>query len=320
VALKGVNLGGWLVAERWMTPSLFKKTNAQDEFSLNALGEIYKQRLIIHHETFIQETDFKWLKQQGVKAVRLPIGYWVFGDEPSLVGAAPQLDWVFSMAKKYDMLVFLSIHGAKGSQNGKKHSGKIGDATWHKDKNNIRTTLEFIEKLCKKYGTHPNLWGIELLNEPHIPTWALFRFLRFYQQACHIIRANSHDRTQIVISDALWPWKSFWAFWAKKLRVVLDVHYYHSFGINRHKLPQEIIAAATRSAKQLKKLSNLCPVIVGEWSLVMGDDKNHYTKYAKAQMQAYEQSEAWFYWSYKTELPGTWNFRDCVEKGFIKLI
>lgn len=29
--LQGVNLGGWLVLEKWMTPSLFDGTTAADE-------------------------------------------------------------------------------------------------------------------------------------------------------------------------------------------------------------------------------------------------------------------------------------------------
>ena len=31
VRLRGVNLGGWLVLEKWMTPSLFEGLSATDE-------------------------------------------------------------------------------------------------------------------------------------------------------------------------------------------------------------------------------------------------------------------------------------------------
>ena len=33
VKIRGVNLGGWLVLEKWMTPSLFEGLNATDETS-----------------------------------------------------------------------------------------------------------------------------------------------------------------------------------------------------------------------------------------------------------------------------------------------
>ena len=29
--IKGVNLGNWLVLEKWMSPKLFEGTNAEDE-------------------------------------------------------------------------------------------------------------------------------------------------------------------------------------------------------------------------------------------------------------------------------------------------
>lgn len=303
-----------------MTPSLFKGTDTYDETSLSRLGQEYRRRITWHHETFITEKDFAWLKKQGIEAIRIPVGYWLFGDEPKLVSGKEQLDWAFLMAKKYNIHIFLSIHGAKGSQNGKKHSGKIGRATWYRDKSYILATLQFIEKLCKTYGANPRLWGIELLNEPHVPLWTIPRFLHFYKQACRIIRKHSHNKTRVIISDALWSWKAFWAIWSKRLDATLDVHYYHSFGHNRNKSAQDIINISSQSYRQIKRLSLWCPVVIGEWSIVMGKDKTHYNEYAQSQMRAYDRSDAWFYWSYKTEMPGTWNFRDCVERGVIKLI
>lgn len=32
--IKGVNLGNWLVLEKWMNPALFYGTDAQDEYDL----------------------------------------------------------------------------------------------------------------------------------------------------------------------------------------------------------------------------------------------------------------------------------------------
>lgn len=303
-----------------MTPSLFESTDAQDEVSLNEAGTRYQKRIKKHHETFIKESDFQWLKQHNIEIIRIPIGYWTLGGDPSMADAASQLKWAFNMAKEYDIRVLISIHGAPGSQNGKKHSGRIGKASWHKNKNNREATLALVEKLCKEYGKNQVLWGIELLNEPHISIWSSYRFITFYYRAVRTIQKHTRPDVRVVISDALWPWKSFWAFWAQKLPATLDLHYYHSFGINKNKPPQEIIKSAARSHKEVEKLTRKCPVIVGEWSIVMGKDKSYYKHYANTQMKAYARSDAWFYWSYKTEAPGTWHFRDCVEKGLIKLI
>ena len=45
--LHGVNLGGWLILEKWMTPELFNNLSAEDEFSLiNELGKDDAQILL----------------------------------------------------------------------------------------------------------------------------------------------------------------------------------------------------------------------------------------------------------------------------------
>ena len=75
--LRGVNLGSWLVLEKWMVPDVFRGTKAPDEYSLClALGSQAKDRLNRHRETFITAADFRWIKDCGLNTVRLPVGYW----------------------------------------------------------------------------------------------------------------------------------------------------------------------------------------------------------------------------------------------------
>lgn len=89
--MKGVNFGGWLVLERFITPSIFKDTEVKDEYSLSLLGEKYRARIRKHHKNFITEADFKWLSQR-VELIRIPVGYWIFGDEKPYVESTERLD------------------------------------------------------------------------------------------------------------------------------------------------------------------------------------------------------------------------------------
>lgn len=61
--LQGVNLGGWLVLEKWMTPSLFDGTTAADEtYFCHDLGEDRaRERLKTFRDTFIQRRDLRRL-------------------------------------------------------------------------------------------------------------------------------------------------------------------------------------------------------------------------------------------------------------------
>src|SRR5258706_4806342 len=68
--LRGVNLGAWLVLEKWMVPDIYRGTEAADEYSLClALGDQAASRLNRHRETFITPEDFRWIRDCGLNAV-----------------------------------------------------------------------------------------------------------------------------------------------------------------------------------------------------------------------------------------------------------
>ena len=80
--LRGVNLGGWLVLEKWMNQNLFAGTDAMDETYLCLkLGEDRaRERLTIHRDEFIGERDFEDIAVRGFNAVRIPVPFFLFED------------------------------------------------------------------------------------------------------------------------------------------------------------------------------------------------------------------------------------------------
>ena len=66
VIIKGVNLGNWLVLEKWMLPEMFAGTGAEDEVWLNrkVSSDELKERMKKHRDTFITEKDFAFIKEQ----------------------------------------------------------------------------------------------------------------------------------------------------------------------------------------------------------------------------------------------------------------
>ena len=79
--VKGVNLGNWLVLEKWMNPALFEGTTAEDEYWLprQLSKEVYEARIKIHRSEYITERDFVTIKSWGLDAVRIPVPYFIFG-------------------------------------------------------------------------------------------------------------------------------------------------------------------------------------------------------------------------------------------------
>ena len=163
-AMPGVNLGGWLVLERWMTPSVFAGTDATNEYELSKTAD-GRARIQQHRQTFIQEADIKWLAQAGIRLLRLPIGYWALDDQPPYISAKPQLDWLMDMARQYDLQVLLDLHAAPGAQNASDHSGSGNTSAvgWYQRANQQKTTQILLD-IADEYGGHPALWGIELLS------------------------------------------------------------------------------------------------------------------------------------------------------------
>jgi glucan 1,3-beta-glucosidase len=82
--IKGVNLGNWLVLEKWMNPDLFAGTEAEDETQLcSDLEDVAKrERFKVHRDSYVTERDFAYLANHRIDAVRIPVPFFVFGDYP----------------------------------------------------------------------------------------------------------------------------------------------------------------------------------------------------------------------------------------------
>ncbi|ETO73444.1 hypothetical protein F442_10431 [Phytophthora nicotianae P10297] len=148
--VRGVNLGGWLVLEPWITPTLFYQfLNTQQRFGdkapektamdmytfCTALGkEEANRQLRIHYDNWVTEKDIAELAAAGINSLRVPVGDWMFNPYEPFAGctdgAVDALDRVADLALKYGLEILLDIHGLIGSQNGFDNSGKSSNVKW----------------------------------------------------------------------------------------------------------------------------------------------------------------------------------------------
>lgn len=320
MALRGVNLGGWLVVEKWMTPSLFEGTDATNEYELSQL-KVGKKRLEKHHQSFITEDDWKWLQDHDIQIVRLPVGYWTLEEASPYVSAKNELDWAFEMAQKYDIEILLDLHAAPGAQNDQDHSGsgQPGKGSrWLKSRDDQTATIQALDSLAKRYGHHTKLWGFQLLNEPTPGMWGL-RLAWFYRRAYKSVLHYLRPGTYIVFSDGYKPWfltNTFGWFSRRGYPPVLDVHVYFCF------VPEEKRKSLGWSFKLAKYsrywlgiLGMQQRVLVGEWSGCLPEVVGRTTteEFMTVQKKAFEPMLATCYWSYKTEHKNAWNYRYMIE-------
>ncbi|KAI7151717.1 hypothetical protein KC316_g14929, partial [Hortaea werneckii] len=155
--VRGVNLGGWLVTEPWMTPSLFEDTDTEDEWHLCAqLGKDQcLETLQDHWENFYTRDDLVAIKRAGLNSIRIPLGYWAVDledYEPYVKGQYPYLIRAVQWAQELDLTVFLDIHGAPGSQNGYSGSGLVDEVTFQSNQSNADRTLKVLRNLTEEFS------------------------------------------------------------------------------------------------------------------------------------------------------------------------
>ena len=270
---RGVNLGGWLALEKWITPSVYAGVQAEDEYTLcEPLGKAKaSERLKRHRETWITADDFKWLEARGINAVRIPVNYGVAEENPPFITGWDTLDWAFRTAKEHGIGVLLDLHGVPGSQNGMDHSGRQGTLGWHTSKENIDHSLRIVADLAARCKGYDNLIGFELLNEPRwdVPLEIL---KRFYQDAYHRVREHIAQRPgAVVIHDAFRPRE-----WANFMRepeyenVILDTHPYQCFTDDDRK--RDLHGQSRLRSSNARSCWTTCAAtscLVGEWSCAL---------------------------------------------------
>ena len=292
--IKGVNLGNWLVLEKWMLPELFEGTGAEDEVWLNRKmnpAEL-KEKMKEHRDTFITEQDFAFIKEQGIWLLRIPVPYFIFGDRPPFNGCVEYLDKAFDWAEKYGLQILIDLHTVPGSQNGYDNGGLTGLCKWCKNPEEVEFALTVLERLAKRYGQRQGLYGIEVLNEPisflvyatapstgkavdkeeakgsgYVP----LPFLEnFYRNAYRRLRKILPENKTIVFHDGfrLRHWGKFFRKEHMK-NVVLDTHIYifamESF-VPIH-MPWVYQIYIKSQQRLIERIQRDVPVVVGEWCI-----------------------------------------------------
>ncbi len=304
--IKGVNLGNWLVLEKWMSPGLFSGTTAEDEYYLPTQlpREVYEARIKTHRAEYITERDFTRIKAMGMNTVRIPVPYFIFGDREPFIGCVEELDRAFNWAERYGLKILIDLHTAPDSQNGFDNGGISGVCKWSQEPEEVEFELTVLERLAQRYGRREGLWGIEVINEPITEeTWEhmgvqerypavdpvkaagtkpnTLEFIRqFYLDAYDRLRKYLPEEKYVVIHDAflLKAWKDFMRE-DKYKNVVLDTHQYLMMaeGMGCEQTVEGYVKFIQEHYEaDIREMQEYFPVVCGEWclfnSLAVGRD------------------------------------------------
>ena len=190
--LRGTNLGGYYLHERWMaltdSPDMLYTVNKLTErFDRDAAFEL----LDIYQTNFWTSEDFDAVQALGLNCLRFPISYMdVFDCDFDLMRSDnPTAEELLNMtltlrkdhllkmdkfiveAEKRGIYIILYLHVAYGSQNGNDHSidSRQHDWLWRQDDVGSafrELTLELWTVLAEHYKDYKNIAAYDLLNEP----------------------------------------------------------------------------------------------------------------------------------------------------------
>lgn len=297
--LRGVNLGNWLVLEKWMSEGLFEGTTAMDETYLcRELGrERAEERLKVHRDEFITERDFEDIAMKGFNAVRIPVPFFLFEDVGPYIHCYEYLDNAFDWAEKYGLKILVDLHTAPGGHNGTDNSGICGICTWSVRQEYVDYTVSVLEQIAIRYGMRKAMWGLGVLNEPmcrdteagkhlnihdfeklYVPrdremakentNYTLAFLQQFYRDAYHVIRRHMGTDKYVVFCDAfeLGIWDDF----LKEFEgAVLDTHNYLMTPdkmLFREKNVEIYRNYLQKLGQKVNETAKKVPLIVGEWN------------------------------------------------------
>ncbi|KAF9939560.1 hypothetical protein BGZ65_010142 [Modicella reniformis] len=335
VKIRGVNLGGWLVLEPFITPSIFEpyvSSGVVDEWTLCAhLGrEASKTLLEKHYASWVTEDTFVQIKNLGLNHVRIPIGHWAMGylteDEPYV----PDIAWKYLLraiewARKYGIRVMIELHAAPGSQNGWNHSGRLGQINWINGTmgtRNAQRTILYLQYMAN-FFSNPSYIHVSplmgLLNEPAAFAIGPENVKRWYQQFLvfnsNLIAMNQSAQIKFVCeqwgADSIRSTRTFGPTMVGEFSVAVNdcAQYLNGIGTGSR---WEGTFPDKKSGPTNKTCAN-----ENDASSYSVEYKTFLARFFNAQLDAFEQGVGWFYWNFKTENNPLWSYFDGVEYGWI---
>ncbi|MCM8787509.1 MAG: glycoside hydrolase family 5 protein [Candidatus Omnitrophica bacterium] len=208
--IKGVNLGGWLLMEGYILGGRnIRETDFKQQFAKIYGKNKLKEFEDAFRENFINEIDFKNLKELGFNTIRIPFHYKIV-TENKITYLKNTLD----LASKYKIKVILDLHAAPGSQNQDWHSDSYGIAQLWKKTLYQKETIRVWERVSSYFKEYDALLGYDILNEPVVEKNEDLKVIKeLYKQIIKTIKAINKKHIIFLEGD----------IWAQRIDFLKDL-------------------------------------------------------------------------------------------------
>ncbi|WFD32612.1 glucan 1,3-beta-glucosidase [Malassezia sp. CBS 17886] len=289
--VRGVGIGGWLVIEDFITPSIYEEADDNrviDEWSFGKYTPQKKAERIMrdHIDSFITEDDFKEIADLGLNHVRVPFPYWGIktypGDPYIKVNQYAKLKEAAQWADNHGLKMMIELHTVPGGANPYDHGGHTNHSNWLDSDRDQGRTLDILGELASEFSKskYSAVTAISLVNEPVGDRGEIFDF---YKKGYHAVRDSEKSGTDllVVIGDAFQnPAEN--DYWHNKFQppnyqgVMVDTHIYRLFDPDSIALTQDQRISYYCSMKSgIASANGHLWELVGEWSPTFTDCAPH---------------------------------------------
>jgi endoglucanase len=171
VFLRGVNIGGWMNMEHFLTGHSGSESNLR-RVMRQELGaeraEFFFDRLMFH---FFNQEDVRFLKRNGVTAIRLPVNYRCFESDLAPFEYAEsgfqRLDSALEWCESQGIYVILDLHSVQGWQNGDWHCDNSSrHALFWSQRQAQDRFVALWQEIARRYRHRAVIAAFNLVNEP----------------------------------------------------------------------------------------------------------------------------------------------------------
>jgi hypothetical protein len=293
-AVKGINLGNWLLPEGYM----FKFKRALSPAEIGGLfdeligSDAASDFWAKFRDVYITKDDIDFIKAAGFNTIRVPLNWRLF-IEPGADGTADRfegpgwalLDRLIQWCHEAGLRAILDLHAAPGGQTGANHDDGPGFPLLFYVPHYRALTVALWQKLAARYRDESAILGYDVLNEP-ISSYSDVDYLNpqlepLYRDIVAAIR--SVDPNHVVLLDGA-QWSTNFAVFGRPFDHNA-VYTYHKFWAN-----------ATRDALQeyidFRNRWNV-PILIGE----TGESSDSWNAGFR---QLHERFNiGWCFWTYK---------------------
>ena len=316
VQLRGLNLGGWFIMEKWMCP--LDSGSLPDTYSAitnldSRFGVATEQSLIHTYQTnWITTGDLNNITNAGFNCVRMPVWWGNFYSitNTTASGWRPDafavLDWLVTNCASRGIYVVIDMHGVVGGQSTSDDTGWENQNQYWTSSTDQSETAYMWTQIATHYNGNSAVAGYDLINEPDgapstAAVWVAYTNLYTTVQTA--------DPSHIIILEGTfgnWDWDMLpnpsvygWT------NIVYSMHEYQYGGS-----VSQIEAGSDNQVTDFENhLSWNVPDYIGEWN-DMGQDAACYDYSINDYNNA---GISWTMWAYKATdglIPDGWGWYD----------